>query len=265
MRIAEALGAIRGARVLPAVADQLRATVIEGNELPLVAAQRAARHELDTGTRAKIELVNHVDAPDLIDGRVADGTLELTPELLRTLHATAMRGLGRDDRISGRVMVEGPPKDGVPARMAGVFDWLERKLTTDAEQPFVLAGVMHYSITDVHPFADGNGRAARLFQTAVLMKLDVLPGRMFSFEGYYATDRAAYYDALRSVGLRTLNMEVWLEYFLGSMAEEYERVAGAIDDLGSLLSMVGGHPLRVSALGEPPRTMTSRNSRDMAS
>ncbi|HTE60498.1 MAG TPA: hypothetical protein VK631_09100, partial [Solirubrobacteraceae bacterium] len=56
MRISEALGTIRGARVLPAVADQLRASarvgtihysnLIEGNQLPIVEAERAARGEL---------------------------------------------------------------------------------------------------------------------------------------------------------------------------------------------------------------------------
>jgi len=57
MRISQALGTIRGARVLPAVADQLRASarvctvhysnLIEGNELPVIEAERAARGELD--------------------------------------------------------------------------------------------------------------------------------------------------------------------------------------------------------------------------
>jgi Fic family protein len=278
VRIAQALGAIRGARVLPAVADQLRATakagtvhfsnLIEGNELPFVAAERAARRQLDTDTRAKIELVNYVEALDLIDERSAAGTLELTPDSLKELHGTVMRGLGRGDdphfkphhegewrdgaamivdRISGQIMFEAPPKDEVPGRMEGMFDWLERKLASHAEQPFVVAGVMHYGITDVHPFADGNGRVARLCQTALLMKLDVLPGRMFSFEGYYAGDREAYYDALRSVRRRTLNMEFWLEYFLRGMAEEYERIAATIDDLSSLLSVFGGEPLRLTA------------------
>ena len=63
-RIHTALGTIRGARVLPAVADQLRASarvgtvhysnLIEGNELPLIEAERAARGQLAQDTRAKI-------------------------------------------------------------------------------------------------------------------------------------------------------------------------------------------------------------------
>jgi Fic family protein len=58
--------------------------------------------------------------------------------------------------------------------------------------PFVVAGVVHYAIIDVHPFADGNGRVARLLQTCLMMRAGVLPGRMFSFERYYAVDRPAY-------------------------------------------------------------------------
>jgi hypothetical protein len=43
---------------------------------------------------------------------------------------------------------------------------------------------------------------------------------MFSFEGYYAGDRDAYYNALRSVRLNTFNQETWLAYFLRGLAEE---------------------------------------------
>jgi Fic family protein len=132
--------------------------------------------------------------------------------------------------------------------MAGMFDWFHRKV--GVEPPFVLAGVMHYGITDVHPFADGNGRAARLLQAALLMSTDVLPGRMFSFERYYAEDRDAYYDALRSVRRRTLNMEFWLEYFLRGLTAEYERVAETVADLSSLVEGGPGHPLHLRSSQE---------------
>jgi Fic family protein len=280
-RISEALGTIRGARILPAVADQLRASaragtvhysnLIEGNALPLIEAERAARRQLDANSRAKVELVNYVDALDLIDRRVDDGSLELTAATLKDLHAATTRGLGREedlhfkphhegawrdgtavvvDRFSGRIMHEGPPAAEVPARMDAIFEWLASRVTSASEPPFVLAAVMHYAITDVHPFADGNGRAARLFQTALLMHADVLPGRVFSFERYYAEDRAAYYAALRSVRERTLNMESWLEYFLRGMAEEYERVAATVADLSSLVAGGGNAALRLTATQE---------------
>lgn len=276
IRIATALGAIKGARVLPAVADQLRANarvgtvhysnLIEGNELPIVEAERATRGRLTPDSRAKIELVNYVEALDLIDSRL-DGELELNVEFLKELHATTTRGLGREDdphfqphhegewrdgtavvvnHLTRAVMHEGPPPEEVPGRMGSMFDWLRRRLEAGKESPFVLAGVMHYGITDVHPFADGNGRVARLFQVALMMTADVLPGRMFSFERFYAEDRDAYYGALRSVREQTFNMEPWLRYFLGGLSEEYERVASAVEDLGSMTVGSGAVPLILS-------------------
>jgi len=279
VRISASLGEIRGARVLPAIADQLRVSarvgtvhysnLIEGNELPVIEASRAARGELAPDTRAKMELVNYVAALDFIDDRVADRA-ELTPDLLKTLHAITTRGLGRDDdphfkphhegewrdgvalvvdRLTEQVMHEGPPHDEVPDRMESMFEWLAARLGRQDEPPYILAGVMHYGITDVHPFADGNGRVARLFQVLLLMLSGVLPGRMFSFERYYAEDRGAYYGALRSVRQRTLNMESWLHYFLAGLVEEYERVAATVEDLSTLVSGDGA-PLRLSASQE---------------
>jgi cell filamentation protein, protein adenylyltransferase len=276
LAISEALGIVRGARVLPAIADQLRASarigtvhysnLIEGNQLPLVAAERAARRELSPDSRARIELVNYVEALDLIDERIDAGTLELRPSFLKQLHGVTTRGLGRKDdahfkphhegewrdgiavvmdRFTDQIMHEGPPPDEVAPRMESMLDWVERKLAA-GEPPYVVAGVVHYGITDVHPFADGNGRVARLFQAAVLLKAGVLPGRMFSFERYYAEDRDAYYEALRSVRRRTFNMEFWLDYFLRGLAEEYERVAATVTDLDSLFPGGGVAPLQLS-------------------
>ena len=276
MRISSALGTVRTARVLPAVADELRASarvgtvhysnLIEGNQLPMIAAERAARGVLAPDTKAKIELVNYVNALDLIDERVDSGTLELTPGFLKELHGVTTKGLGREedphfkphhegewrdgaalvvDGVTAQVVHEGPPPEEVERRMCSMFEWMRNKL--EAEPPFIVAGVMHYGITDVHPFADGNGRVARLFQAALLTQAQVLPGRMFSFERYYAEDRAAYYEALRSVRRRTFNMEFWLEYFLRGLAEEYERVATTVVDLGQFTTGAARGPLRLTS------------------
>jgi Fic family protein len=98
----------------------------------------------------------------------------------------------------------------------------------------VIAGVAHYAVTDIHPFADGNGRVARLLTAALLMRLGFLPRRLFSFERYYAEDRRAYYAALRSVRANTLNMGGWLDYFLQGLAREYERVAAKVAEFERL-------------------------------
>ena len=274
-RIERALGAIRAAPILPAAADQLRAsaragtvhysTLIEGNVLPLIEAQRAAEGTLEADTIAKIELVNYVTALDFLDEHLRQKTLEITPDLLLALHGVLMKDLGREDShfkphhegawrdgiavvhdpIANVAMHVGANKDEVPGRMLGLCDWLAARREREAEYPPpVLAAVVHYAITDIHPFADGNGRSARLAATAILMSRGYAPERLFCFDAYYAQDRNAYLAALRSVANRTLNMDQWIEYFLAGLAEEYERVHAEVDQLGKL-GLGGGAPTQL--------------------
>lgn len=264
MRIERALGRITGATLLPAAADQMRAsaragtvhhsTLIEGNELPMIEAERAARGDLDPESEAKIELINYVASLDFIDRKEAARQLEITPQFLLDLHAEVMNGLGRPDGnfkphhegawrdgfavipdALGRALHEGAHPADVPGRVGGLCEWIARAEQRLGEYPPpVIAGIAHYAITDIHPFANGNGRSARLASSAILLKHGYLPGKLFSFEGYYARDREAYLAALRSVPGSGGNQEQWLKYFLEGMAEEYERVAADVEELNRL-------------------------------
>ena len=57
-----------------------------------------------------------------------------------------------------------PPADRVPKLMADLFDWL----VTTPEHPLVASCVFHYEFEFIHPFADGNGRVGRFWQTLIL-------------------------------------------------------------------------------------------------
>jgi Fic family protein len=266
VRMAAARARVEAAEIRPAAEDELRATalaetvhfstLIEGNELPIVEAERAARGELDSDTKAKIELVDYVDALRFLDRLAESGGIEITPDFLLALHGKATDGLGSEgsphfkphhegawrdgramavDRPTGKIMREGPPKEEVPARIGGLCDWIaKREERLNEFPPPVIAGVAHYAVTDIHPFADGNGRVARLLTAAILMRLGFLRRRLFSFERHYAEDREAYYAALRSVRANTLNMEQWLEYFLRGLAGECARVATTIAELEAI-------------------------------
>jgi Fic family protein len=54
----------------------------------------------------------------------------------------------------------------VPALVKDLFDWAK---TSDIH-PLVKSSVVHFEIEFIHPFADGNGRMGRLWQTLVLSK-----------------------------------------------------------------------------------------------
>lgn len=65
-----------------------------------------------------------------------------------------------------RCIFMAPPAQLVPQLMGDLFDWMERE--NNSVHPLILSSVFHYEFVFIHPFADGNGRMARLWQTALL-------------------------------------------------------------------------------------------------
>jgi Fic family protein len=260
-RIERARGVIESAPILPAQEEILRqdarvgsihySNLIEGNELPRVEALRAVKHELDPTDRAKLELVNYVAALEFIERAHREGTITYSPEFLLHLHGVLTRGLGREGARflphhegawrDGDIVVadaihvyhEGPPAEEVPNLMAERLRWLEGKRLSDEYPGPILAGVGHFEINEIHPFADYNGRAARLFAVAVLYREGFMSRRLFSPERYYAEDKDAYYQALRAIK-RTRNLNDWLSYYVNGLASEFERVAERVVELSRL-------------------------------
>ena len=122
-------------------------------------------------------------------------------DLLR-LHGVMMKGLvldagsfrmGEEGVFSdGKCIFMAPPARLVPELMQNLFDWLGK--ARDSVHPLVLSSVFHYEFVFIHPFSDGNGRIARLWQTALLMEWDeifqYLPieNQIHRFQGdYYQT------------------------------------------------------------------------------
>lgn len=61
-----------------------------------------------------------------------------------------------------------PPARFVPEQMDALFHWM--KQAGNDVHPLVLSSVFHYEFVFIHPFADGNGRMARLWHTAILTR-----------------------------------------------------------------------------------------------
>jgi len=264
MRIAAARTVIDEARILPAQEDELRrkalvgtihySTLIEGNELPIIDAERAVKGELEPTTKAKRELVNYVRALEWVDERFAAGEITYSGDFLKELHGILMHDLGVPGAMFapehegewrpgeavvgdqlGNVYHAAPSPNDVPRLINELCVYLEQKRVQGNDYPGpILAGVAHYELTDIHPFADGNGRVARLFVVAILFREGYVSRRLFSAERYYAMDKDGYYDALRSVRRNTNNMEQWLLYFADGLAQEFERVADRVRELNGL-------------------------------
>ena len=61
-----------------------------------------------------------------------------------------------------------PPAQFVPQLMDDLFSWMKEEKKN--VHPLIMSSVFHYEFVFIHPFADGNGRMARLWYTAMLAK-----------------------------------------------------------------------------------------------
>jgi len=92
-----------------------------------------------------------------------------------------------------------PPPNLVPGQMDCLFDWLGA--AADTVHPLILSSVFHYEFVFIHPFADGNGRMARLWQTALLSEWNPvfqylpLESRIHEFQDTYYEAIAACHSA----------------------------------------------------------------------
>ncbi len=59
-----------------------------------------------------------------------------------------------------------PPHKLVPELMNNLFNWMNE--VKGEINPLILSSIFHYEFVFIHPFHDGNGRTARLWQTAIL-------------------------------------------------------------------------------------------------
>ena len=103
-------------------------------------------------------------------------------EHLLTLHGIMTKGLvldagafrtGEEGVFSnGACIFMAPPARLVPEHMRNLFGWLNS--AKDTVHPLLLSSVFHYELVFIHPFSDGNGRIARLWQTALLTQWEGL-------------------------------------------------------------------------------------------
>jgi Fic family protein len=122
-----------------------------------------------------------------------------------------------------------PPADRVPYLVKDLLQWLKK---TDLH-PLLAAAVAHYEIEFIHPFADGNGRIGRLWQTLVLSvwkpQLAYLP-----METVLHDRQAGYYKALAGSD-QAADAAPFAEFILGSLLEAL-LIAPATDQVGDQAS-----------------------------
>jgi len=254
--IAEAKAIIFNAPLIPKWEIDLRrqaliksthaSTSIEGNKLSLEEVSDLMVGRKITATlKDKKEVLNYFEALRYLDNLKKK---ETTNSDILKLHKIITKGVLDDPKNSGhyrtpadekkkgrvvvaerlgqftrRITFTPPPAKEVPKQMRELTAWLNSKEAQDLD-PILEAGITHYELVRIHPFVDGNGRTARALASLILLKRGFDTKRFFTLDDFYNADRLRYYNALKSVKQKTLDLTNWLEYFCEGVAVSTEAV-----------------------------------------
>lgn len=183
---------------------------IEGNPLDLRTVQLATLEVGSTNPHRR-EASNTNRAYRLIRRLAADPHVRIDEGLLRLLNVTVLEGMpgpaaqrAGQWRLSaamiintstGQFVYTGPPAEWVPGLMTGLVEQISR--WQDQDSPEIAAAKAHCSLVSIHPFADGNGRSARLLADLMLAQAGCDAEGMIALTGAIFTRQADYYKALQ--------------------------------------------------------------------
>src|SRR5712664_3383490 len=150
-------------------------------------------------------------------------------------------GAWRDDKsgpmqvVSGdfgreRVHYEAPAAGRLNAEMKSFLTWFS---TEDNIDPVIKAALAHLWFVTIHPFDDGNGRIARAIADLALARSEQSSQRFYSMSAQIGQERVRYYETLEQTQKGTLDVTLWMDWFLGCLGRAIE---GAQTTLGAVLA-----------------------------
>lgn len=113
-----------------------------------------------------------------------------------------------------------PPADRVPYLMKDLFAWLNES----KDHLLIRSCVFHYEFEFIHPFADGNGRMGRLWQSFILGKLHPLFEHL-PVENMVFSNQQAYYDAI-TASTQAADSGVFIDFMLSEILETLKNHQG---------------------------------------
>lgn len=284
------LSAFAGQPLALALAPRLRAmnsyytNKIEGQHTRPADIERALTNQYDADAkqaRKQRLAVAHMDAEGELEARVVGMPRQTLydPAFIGEIHAALYRRLPETDRVSDEgdeIIVPGawrtrhvaagrhvaPPPEVVGGLLAA---WSARyRALPGLEQAVVGVACAHHRLLWIHPFRDGNGRAARLHSHLVFHALGLTQGLWSPMRGlarrqedYYArlnnADFARRHDYDGRGPLSQEDLVAFASFFLETCLDQAQFMAGKLD-LGSLreriddlLTWMGAHPWQMGS------------------
>ncbi|GEJ56127.1 Fic family protein [Anaeromyxobacter diazotrophicus] len=215
-------------------------TAIEGNTLSAEDVEKRIEGKLQV-PQSKAYQVQEVDNilaalngvihPDLIRGSLPP----LTPPRIRLFNSLVLKGLPLSPEVvPGQVRTHGvgvgpylaPPAEDCEYLLDRLCQWLGGEDFDARERPelalpvaILKAVLAHLYIAWIHPFADGNGRTARLIELQILAAASVPDVACHLLSNHYNDTRTEYYRQLQAASQSGGDVLPFIEYALGGFVE----------------------------------------------
>lgn len=189
---------------------------IENNQLSLFQVEAVINGKAVIGEQKDIqEVKNAYKAYEEIDN-----INPYSVEDLKKIHGILTFAIEDDSgkfRNHGEAVYDGdiqifmaPPHRMVPTLMDNLFCWMNE--AKENVNPLILSSIFHYEFVFIHPFSDGNGRTARLWQTAILAHWKDL-FKYIPIESIIRKHQEEYYTAIQNCN-NVGNSNEFIEFML---------------------------------------------------
>lgn len=211
---------------------------IEANSLSLSDVRDVINGHLVLGDQKEIQEVKNayvayekipeIDPTSISDLKRIHGILTY-----RTARESGVFRKGDEGVLSGSecIFVD-PPPHMVNELMRDLMQWV--KENEGVIHPLILSAIFHYEFVFIHPFADGNGRMARLWHTVLLYRwrsvFEYIP-----LESQIERFQNEYYDAIAVCHTKD-NSDIFIEFMLDMINQILDEVVLQVNRSNSEVS-----------------------------
>lgn len=223
-------------------------TKIEGNSLNLNEVKEAIENNKHSHERNVLEVRNYYNALMFLNSKEKNKCI-ITEDLIFQIHNLisgknlTYKNSYRDgqnivaDSISGKIVYMPPEAKDVKPLIKQILEEFNDEENQQIPVP-IKAAIFAYEFVTIHPFWDGNGRCSRLLATFILSCFNYDLKGYFVMEEFYNKDIDEYYKSLQMglhhnyyFGRNEADITPWLEYFISTMANTFEKVGKRIKDI----------------------------------
>ena len=201
-------------------------------------------------TRDEQEVAGYAEVMETVFSNF--GSIPITENYLKQLHAMLLKHSGKDERHRGSyktlsnqveafdaegkslgVIFETTTPFDTPREMENLVGWYKVAIEEKTLHPLNTVAVFVVVFLAIHPFQDGNGRLSRILTTLLLLKAGYAYVPYSSLESVVEQNKEGYYLALRrtqgTLKTTATDWEPWTTFFLRSLRQQKRNLEAKVE------------------------------------